>query len=412
MVKTSAIDFTLVIGCIINCMYCPQSKLVSEYFKDNKNRKRELDFEDFVKILDTVEPGSTVSFAGMAEPFLNNRCADMICYAYDRGYKISLCTTLQGMTEEDFDKICKIKFDRFVLHIPDNEKYAYFNIDDTYMKLLQRVHREITIDYYSCHGTPHKDIRSIVDMNRIDRFNAQDRAGNLEMEEVVHHDWKGKIVCYRVWSAEAMCLSWLPEVLPDGTVLLCCQDYGMEHPLGNIIEEDWDSIFHGEGMKRYVQGLNDESIKTICRKCECARPYTELPPICLSDAVSGSLDYSDASEKTKNIVESLKKSADVVSFGMGKLFDEHFFQEYWNVGLDVSYITDNKIQTEKKYRGINVIPVASLGEIHNAAVIIFLKRNIDEIKKQLTGLGVKTIFTIDEIVTVCNELYRCKKKGK
>ena len=103
--KLHALELSLTIGCKLACDYCPQKLLLDTYYSENKARKRKLSFEDFKIVLDKVQPGATISFCGMSEPFHNERCADMICYAYEKGYKLSLLTTLVGMSEEDFHKM-------------------------------------------------------------------------------------------------------------------------------------------------------------------------------------------------------------------------------------------------------------------------------------------------------------------
>lgn len=126
--KLHALELPLTIGCRLDCLYCPQKLLLNKYYNADKNRKSILSFDDFKKALDKVERNSSISFAGMSEPFHNPHCADMIVYAYQQGYKISLFTTLVDMTMEDYQKIKDIPFDSFVLHIPDEEQpFQVFN---------------------------------------------------------------------------------------------------------------------------------------------------------------------------------------------------------------------------------------------------------------------------------------------
>lgn len=57
-------------------------------------------------------------------------------------------------------------------------------------------------------------------------------------------------------------------VLPDGTVLLCCMDYGMQHVLGNLKTQTYDEIRNNWEMKKIFQGAQgDESVELLCRKC-------------------------------------------------------------------------------------------------------------------------------------------------
>ena len=59
------------------------------------------------------------------------------------------------------------------------------------------------------------------------------RAGNLEYEELETYNHKGKLVCGNgeIGNGEG----WNSNILPNGTVVLCCMDYGREHILGNLL---------------------------------------------------------------------------------------------------------------------------------------------------------------------------------
>ena len=46
-------------------------------------------------------------------------------------------------------------------------------------------------------------------------------------------------------------------LLPDGTVILCCMDYGMKHVLGNLLEMDYKDLKREE---RYE----------LCKRCNRA----------------------------------------------------------------------------------------------------------------------------------------------
>lgn len=182
--KLHALELSLTIGCRLDCLYCPQKILLSRYYSEDKTRKNVLSFDDFKIVLDKVQEGASISFCGMSEPFHNRECADMICYAYERGYKISLLTTLVGMTKEDFYKIKDIQFESFVLHIPDAEGHSHFNITDNYLEILSLVNEQMDIDYYSCHGTVSPVVESMLNKEKYAGISLGDRAGNLNIKEM------------------------------------------------------------------------------------------------------------------------------------------------------------------------------------------------------------------------------------
>ena len=405
--KLTALDLTLIVGCKLNCHYCPQNILIENYFKDNPKRQRMLKFDDFKIILDKVERGSTIGFVGLAEVFLNPACADMIVYADKMGYKISLYTTLVGMTMEDLEKIRGIQFDRLVLHIPDAEYNSKFDVTNEYVEILRRFHQYFPIDFYSCHGSVHPAIIDIIDKEKYSKLEPQNRAGNLDMEEFERFDWKGKISCYRVWSAAAWSVSFMPELLPDGTVLYCCQDYGLKHQLGNLINQSWKEICNGKEYKRVIDGFSDDTVDTLCRQCGCASPIDKLPTMQLKQAI---LKYKESIHKEKlnyhqQIVAELATAETVCVFGLGKLFREHFYQEYWDEALGVTIFSDNDVNWQgQSIKGIPCVEPTSLTGYQNLVVILFIRNDCNAITQQLKRIGVDHILRIEQVLDACNTL--------
>jgi len=61
-------------------------------------------------------------------------------------------------------------------------------------------------------------------------------------------------------------------LIPNGDVHLCCMDYGLEAKVGNLLENDYDYLHNGEGMKYITDRMTDDSLDgdIICRRCENA----------------------------------------------------------------------------------------------------------------------------------------------
>lgn len=410
--KLSALEISLTIGCKLKCEYCPQDLLLSKYYRNSKCRKSKLSFTDFKKVVDEkMESGATISFGGMSEPFLNDEFADMLVYASEKGHKISLYTTIVGMTHKDFEKIKDIKFDRFVLHIPDKENKSKFEITNEYIQLLKLLHKSVNIDFYSCHGKVDPIVAQIIDKTKNSGIDAQDRAGNLKLEGFKPLEHKGEIVCYKAWSSLAMNL-WEPVLFPDGSLVLCVQDYGMKHILGNLFTQSWKEIQEGEEYQKFIKGLKDDNIDILCRKCICAKKFNDLPPIQLKNTVNviknNEFDKFKLSTGSLQFVEKFLQADHICVFGLGKLFKEHFFQEYWNEGLNVTLLSDNSEEYRNvEINGIECIEPNELSKYKSLLVILFVKNNIDSIKRQLGDLGINNIMTIGQVVDSCNRL--CKE---
>lgn len=399
--KLHALELSLTIGCRLDCLYCPQKLLLNRYYGENKNRKSKLSFEDFKTVLDKVQLGASLSFCGMSEPFHNEACADMLVYAYEKGYKISLLTTLVGMNMDDFNKIKNIKFDSFVLHIPDEEKHSKFVIDEEYLKLLSLVNECLDIDYYSCHGSVSSAVRDIIDNKKYAGIALGNRAGNLEVNQYRDTNIKGKIVCYH--GSEKQVGGWTPVMFPDGSCVLCCQDYGMKHVLGNLITQSWPEICEGKEYKKFIDGLKDDSIDILCRKCGDAKAVKDLPSMQLRNAVSGrGVDATELPEKARVLIERFRRADAVCVFGIGKLFRDHFFQEYWDEGLSVTVFSDNNVNLHgMDIKGRKCIAPEKLKAFPNLLIVVFVK-NAENIICQLNEMGIENIIAIDELFDICN----------
>lgn len=265
-------EITTKIGCSLNCRFCPQNLLIQSYHSNESNAKM-MSFETFRTCIDKIPAEVDIHFSGMSEPWLNPECTKMLLYAYERGHRIHVYTTLVGMTQEDFYRIRQLKFANFVLHIPDKENNSNFVLNDSYMELFNKVVRcsmagEFQINHFSCHGTVHPQIRELVEASglRVDS-KMYDRAGNVrETCDIDSGDCKnGSVIC-RFCKGIALDKNVL---LPNGQVLLCCMDYGMEFPLGNLILQSFEDISEGRVKAQYRNMmLRDDSVNGIlCRFC-------------------------------------------------------------------------------------------------------------------------------------------------
>lgn len=270
------LEITTKIGCSINCVYCPQKLLMGKYFAGYNKRKSMLSYDDFKTCIDKLPQGTRIDFSGMAEPWLNKACTDMVCYAAEKGFKIAIYTTLVGMNKTDFNRIKDIDFEEFVLHVPDDKSNAHIDISQAYIDLLQEVVEyrkddQPLVTGFSCHAGIHPAIAASIPANSKLITELINRAGNIESDYVVSKENEGEILC--VNCGENINHNVL---LPDGTIVLCCMDYGMEHVLGNLLEQGYEDILYSEEAKKVRDGLKGKNNCTLCRNCTNARTIYEL----------------------------------------------------------------------------------------------------------------------------------------
>lgn len=267
-----AIEITTQIGCPVNCRYCPQDVLVARYFSRDKSRKKRMTLENYKQCLQNLPPDTVITFSGFCEPFLNPECADLMCYTAEHGNRMSLHTTLVGMTMKDFERIKELPFENVILHTPDRDGYANIPITDTYLQVLNSMldaknqDGDPLIKIANCQSEPDENILRII--NHRVSFSSNkliDRAGNIEKKEVAENvNHKGKIVCIKSPNLQRNVL------LPDGSVVLCCMDFGLRHELGNLIYNSYDEIMDSE-ILREIKTCMETDGAMLCRRCSFAK---------------------------------------------------------------------------------------------------------------------------------------------
>jgi Iron-sulfur cluster-binding domain len=207
-----------------------------------------LTYENFQKALSTVPKNVKISFAGFSEPFLNKRAMDMMEYAQAQGHEIALYSTCVGLKAEDVPRLAAMKIEEFVFHLPDDLGIAQIPDNATYRDTLSAVLRTVHIRNFSRMGSD---------------FVSNERAGNCEGVEKRHI--YGPIHCGKLIDPEFV-------MLPDGRVTLCCMDWNLEHPIGNLFTQSWDDLVHGPEYQRVIRAAHGFNAPVLCRSCKVATP--------------------------------------------------------------------------------------------------------------------------------------------
>ncbi len=242
-VPSCMMEITTNVGCTVNCRFCPQKTLLRAY----KSPTRNLSLDDFQKALDKLPEGTIVIFSGFSEPFLNKDCARMVLCAAKRGHPVSIFTTGTGLSVEDLERIQDIPFSAFphggfVLHLADAEGHAKITVDDGYLRLLRAIKKAAIQDLrLRTMGTLHPDIEPIFPARDVKRQSMHDRAGYLTAEGVtVEREVQS------LKGAAAFCGRdehvYNNVMLPNGDVVLCCQDFGLRHVLGNLLRDEYSQL--------------------------------------------------------------------------------------------------------------------------------------------------------------------------
>lgn len=244
------LEITTHVGCPINCTDCPQA-LLREKYKGRKTMR----FEDYKVAIDKLPRGCRVDFSGMCEPFVHPKCTDMILYAAEKGHPLALYTTLQGATVADWERLNGVWFEVVTIHLPDKNGRSHFHITDEYLDVLSRW----DCHNYSVHGAIDDRVRPYMKPRNLITF-MHDRAGNVEDRPHKSIDEDTPIRC--VMNGRELNHNVL---MPDGSVLMCCMDYGCTAMFGNLFTQSYEEVLGSDVANDMRKRL--ERGETICRKC-------------------------------------------------------------------------------------------------------------------------------------------------
>lgn len=220
--------------------YCPQEVTMANYNK-LKDAPRVMSLDNFKKILQNTPKTVTIRWAAFSEPFDNPNCMDMLEYAYSNGYKLDLFTTLSNTTQQDIDRLVKLKFGTFVLHLPDGQVFSVptrnrANYSEALVKVL--------------HAIPNVQV-----MSMHQGFATNNRE---DVTRKVHANQPVERKPYQYCPKFHTCFA--PVAIPNGNVYLCCMDFGLSHYLGNLIEEKYEDL--------RTRTLFNEGKFDLCSMCE------------------------------------------------------------------------------------------------------------------------------------------------
>jgi hypothetical protein len=90
----------------------------------------------------------------------------MVLHSHEAGHRISVFTTLVGMTPADVQKFIDLSFDTFVVHLPSSEGYEKIIVDDHYLEVLSSLSEGGVVTQWLCLGeTVHPSLARILDKN-------------------------------------------------------------------------------------------------------------------------------------------------------------------------------------------------------------------------------------------------------
>lgn len=282
MAAFPTLEITTMIGCPLMCTFCPQDNLRTEYGTDAKY----MSLDTFKSALTNISPDTRIDFSGMAEPWVNPECTDMLAHAFERGHRVAIYTTLYNWDRATTDRVADLlveysdRLEVFMVHYPDrngNMRGWKYNEDWEYaLHVMNGVCNHIGVKFdgltMSGDGLVHESLDHLG--IRLWSWTGHDRAGTLPVEQVKAQAINiaprhavpircGKTSKYDQW-----------VLLPNGDVVLCCMDYDLKHVLGNLTSQTVAEIRRGSAFQSILKenARSEFSNCSLCRTCTDAVP--------------------------------------------------------------------------------------------------------------------------------------------
>jgi hypothetical protein len=267
--RPKTLEITTRIGCRINCRFCCQDTIIRAYSRTSSHYLMKLD--DFKRCIDKVPADVGMQFCGVSEPFLNEDCTDMMLYAHKNGHDCWFASTLVNMNADKCEIIADIPFKVIFIHLPDADGNSHIPVTDEYKHILSIIISLMKkcsgLKSFHCHGRLHPEIVDIVqDEDMPISYKIHDRAGHECDRALEHRHIYGDIYCHHNGY-----LFQYNMLLPDGRVVLCHCDCTMRYIIGNLLRDDYQSLFISPVIKELISKSVGHDSDILCRTCQDAR---------------------------------------------------------------------------------------------------------------------------------------------
>ena len=269
-------EITTQIGCKNNCIYCPQDVFQQAYYKRFGNNEVKLNLEFYKLLLEKIPKHVNIAFSGMSEPSFHPNFIEMIKHTHNSGYYVRVNSTCQGLKKESILKIKNIPFYSFAVHLPnENDDISKIPLDDLHLEKIRWIeNQKIKNLQFRSVGNVHPTFKEAL-KSSIYEAKVYTRANNLEKEKISGFITKklktspksghNRISCSRVFNN----ILNRNILLPNGSVLICCMDYGVKHIIGNLKKMSYTGLFNSSDYHSFTKRMHTQKA-SICQNCEAA----------------------------------------------------------------------------------------------------------------------------------------------
>jgi len=278
-------------SCNLRCPECPSGK---REFTRNTGMLQE-DF--FKELIDELAPHLTyLTFYFQGEPYLNPKFLDMVKYASSKNIYTATSTNAHYLTPENAKKTVEAGLDRLIISIDGTtqETYSNYRIGGQLSKVIQGAKNIVEAKKQLKSSTPYlifqflvtkaneheiPDVQALgksigideVKLKTVQVYNyeegnelipTQQKYSRYKKNSNGQYELKNKMLnhCWRSW--QGCVITW------DGNIVPCCFDKDAQHPMGNVKEDSFESLWHSDKYNNFRKALlSSRKEIDICKNC-------------------------------------------------------------------------------------------------------------------------------------------------
>ncbi len=278
-------------ACNLRCPECP-SGLRS--FTRPTGKISPVTFEKIIDELHKTLIYLTFYFQG--EPYLHPQFTDMVHYAHRKRIYTATSTNAHFLNLENAEKTVKSGLDKLIISIDgtSQETYEAYRKGGKLQKVIEGTRNMVLMKKKLRSKTPHLVFQFLVvrpnehQITEVRKLTKEMGVNELQLKTAQIYDYQNgsallptdphfsryalqndgtfrikndfKDECWRMW--QGCVITW------DGRVVPCCFDKDAHHVLGNVLEEDFKTIWQSSEYQQFrTQLFNNRSQIEICKNC-------------------------------------------------------------------------------------------------------------------------------------------------
>jgi len=285
----ASLEITVRVGCGRMCDYCPQELFIESFKAKSPGKTRVLTLLDLQTYIKNVRNTTLIKWTGFTEPLDAKEFPEMIEFLRESGFEQTISTTLCGNKRSVEYFITNLsKFKQITLHLPDDQGLMKGKFDENYALLLETLIQNYTsakckpqVDLFLIGRNWHNSIKDIIDLSLKNGVFSQEnvvkakylntRAGSINVNR-----FGLKVSGESLQKGEKYYCSYKRlnqgVLIPDGSVILCCQDYGMVHTIGSLKNSKLDDVYNSIETDTVKRKSFETGTFLPCTSCEHYQP--------------------------------------------------------------------------------------------------------------------------------------------